>query len=264
MCWYGTILFHNVLQGKVIELDLYNSKFLNSQTNEVITATPSIILQFLLYKYFFIVSVILLMATMGILLTLFLTFHVYITCNGMTTNEFFKWRNVSSWHKKCCKCYDEARKNGDYDVSTCDEKNIAWNFSFGKLHYYSTNTTTTTTSVAKEKEQDDCTTSLQNDKSNGKNNNNNSSSTSTTAKTETNVKSVKLPAKDILYVEEENKIIILHPGKMPKNLYNYGVINNWYDVLCPRSLRNNDNDVLLLKQKNREVIKKELLVKKDE
>ena len=65
------------------------------------------------------------------------------------------------------------------------------------MHCCSSNATAT--SVEKEKEHDDCVASFQNDKSNGKNKNDNSPSTLITAKTETNAKSAKLPAKETLW-----------------------------------------------------------------
>ena len=205
-----------VLHGEVEELDLYNSKFFNAKTNQVIPATSSVIFQFLLYRYFFIVGVIILMGTMGLLLTLFLGFHVYIASNGMTTNEFYKWRNLRKWHGKCCKYWRIAREKGE-GVSTCQEKGVKWNFSFGRLHF------SRTTEVKNDKAKDNTTTS-----------------TTTTTSSKTTIKNINLPARDILYIQENDEIIILHPGEVPKNIYDNGFVNNWKDVLFPRSIARRD------------------------
>lgn len=41
-------------------------------------------------------------------LTAFLGFHVYIISNGMTTNEYFKWKEVARTHAEDTKKYNDA------------------------------------------------------------------------------------------------------------------------------------------------------------
>ena len=52
------------------------------------------------------------MAVMAIMLTVFLGFHVYITAKGMTTNEYFKWKEVRKWHKQAKRRFEDAKKEG--------------------------------------------------------------------------------------------------------------------------------------------------------
>ena len=53
-----------------------------------------------------------LMSVMTICVGVFLAFHLYITSQNLTTNEFFKWRSVRRWHKKERQKYEQALKDG--------------------------------------------------------------------------------------------------------------------------------------------------------
>jgi hypothetical protein len=37
--------------------------------------------------------------------------------------------------------------------------------------------------------------------------------------------------------EEKTEEKIIHPGPMPKNIYNNGFVENWRDIFYPRSMR---------------------------
>jgi hypothetical protein len=53
-----------------------------------------------------------LMAVMGFVLFLFLSFHLHLVCRNMTTNEYYKWKHVRDWHKNATKAYQKALKEG--------------------------------------------------------------------------------------------------------------------------------------------------------
>lgn len=57
-------------------------------------------------------AVALVMLVMGIALSAFLGYHVYITSKGQTTNENAKWGDVRSWHKKQKKLFQTAVREG--------------------------------------------------------------------------------------------------------------------------------------------------------
>ena len=46
------------------------------------------------------------------MLGLFLGFHLYIASRNVTTNEFFKWRDVRGWHRMRREEYERAKDEG--------------------------------------------------------------------------------------------------------------------------------------------------------
>mmetsp|Transcript_31391 Transcript_31391/g.37373 ORF Transcript_31391/g.37373 Transcript_31391/m.37373 type:complete len:174 (+) Transcript_31391:543-1064(+) len=53
--------------------------------------------------------ILILMSVMGVVLGLFLMFHLWIAARGMTTNEFYKWRQVSGWHSFEKRRFEKAK-----------------------------------------------------------------------------------------------------------------------------------------------------------
>ena len=113
MCFYGAWAMGNVMFGVVLEKDLLNATFFNAITGAEVKADYFIVFHYLFMRYFELCGVFILMSVMGVVLAFFLAFHLYITSRNMTTNEFFKWKNVRKWHRKEKKKYDQALADGN-------------------------------------------------------------------------------------------------------------------------------------------------------
>ncbi len=98
MCAYGTWAMASVMYGEIAE-NLLHAIFFDA----VIAGAEAEVE---------ICGVLLLMSVVAVCLGAFLCFHVYITSQNMTTNEFFKWRSVKRWHKQERKKYEQALKDG--------------------------------------------------------------------------------------------------------------------------------------------------------
>jgi hypothetical protein len=66
-----------------------------------------------------------LMSVMAVALGLFLSYHIYLTSVGMTTNESYKWSDVRKWHKSELKRYNDAIKNSKAGVASTSDKQRA-------------------------------------------------------------------------------------------------------------------------------------------
>ncbi len=121
MCIYGTLVTYTLFWGEVIDKNLLNATFYNGATGEEVQADMFVVCHYLFMKYFALCAVFILMSVMSVVLGLFFLFHMYIASNGMTTNEFYKWRQVKKWHKRAVQKYEnvKASKNG-----TTSRKNV--------------------------------------------------------------------------------------------------------------------------------------------
>jgi len=123
MCLYGFIVTLNLFKGEVRDGDLFNAIFYNGVTGQEAKADLWIVTHYLFMRYFPLASVFILMMVMCVVLTLFLCFHLWIAANGMTTNEFYKWRQVRKWHKREMARY-ECAKERNHDGKRSERKDI--------------------------------------------------------------------------------------------------------------------------------------------
>jgi len=65
-----------------------------------------------LWKHVWIAAALLLMCAMTAVLGAFFAFHLWLVIRGMTTNEYYKWREIKAWHKDATKTYQRALKSG--------------------------------------------------------------------------------------------------------------------------------------------------------
>ena len=96
MCVYGTTVSYILLRG---ELEDEPGFF---QTKLVMMA----------WKYVWIVVAFLLMLTMCFVLGAFFAFHLWLTAKNMTTNEYYKWKEIKAWHKDATAKYQRALRTG--------------------------------------------------------------------------------------------------------------------------------------------------------
>jgi len=216
MCWYGTFVILWIFRGIIRDLDLFNAKFISVNTGEAITVTSWIIFQYLLLRHFSVASLLFLLLVMTCLLSAYNIFHFYLIVRNMTTNEFCKWRSVIRWRKEVIKYYQNAGKKDTFQVSTCKEKNVSWNFSYGKFHWFVITRSTENGDEDHQHTQED----------------NQHVSHATSTATVSNKDS-----KRGIIIIKDGKEIVLHPGPLPHNIYNLGIVENVKEFLFPRSLR---------------------------
>jgi len=107
-----------VLYGEIVEKKLFSATFFNAVTGEEVQADKIVVFHFLFARHFQICGVLMLMSVMAVMLGIFLAFHLYITSQNMTTNEFFKWRSVRRWHKKEKLKYKHTLKDGNLKTAS--------------------------------------------------------------------------------------------------------------------------------------------------
>lgn len=94
MCWYGSIIHYYIFKNEIEELQLWRAKFINAKTKMEVDANIWVVLQFLFARHGPMAAHLLLMSVMALILSSFLLFHLHLIVRGMTTNEFYKWRNL--------------------------------------------------------------------------------------------------------------------------------------------------------------------------
>jgi palmitoyltransferase ZDHHC4 len=94
---YGIAACVSVLMSDVVRNRLFEAHFVNRATGERMPAGYRIVFQYLMYQHAPIVMVLLLCAVMGVVLTGFTAYHLYLLVANTTTNESLKWRDAE-WH----------------------------------------------------------------------------------------------------------------------------------------------------------------------
>lgn len=112
MCFYGTYVCLSLFAEEIRSKRLRELTFFDRQTGETLQASNYIIFQYFFARRQHEIGVTLVMLVMGIALTIFLGYHVYITSVGQTTNENGKWADVRKWHKKQQNLYKTAVREG--------------------------------------------------------------------------------------------------------------------------------------------------------
>ena len=96
MCVYGTTVLYLLLRGEIEK----ESGFFQTK------------LVMMIWKHLWVVMTFLLMVTMCFVLGTFFAFHLWLTAKNMTTNEYFKWKEIKTWHKETTLKYQQALRSG--------------------------------------------------------------------------------------------------------------------------------------------------------
>lgn len=96
MCVYGSTVLYLLLRGEIEN----ESGFFRTKVAMVV------------WKHLWIVLAFCLMVTMCFVLGAFLSFHLWLTAKNMTTNEFYKWKDIKAWHKETNVKYQQALRSG--------------------------------------------------------------------------------------------------------------------------------------------------------
>eukprot|EP00531_Pseudo-nitzschia_arenysensis_P002692 CAMPEP_0116139864 /NCGR_PEP_ID=MMETSP0329-20121206/13536_1 /TAXON_ID=697910 /ORGANISM="Pseudo-nitzschia arenysensis, Strain B593" /LENGTH=292 /DNA_ID=CAMNT_0003634929 /DNA_START=546 /DNA_END=1424 /DNA_ORIENTATION=+ len=120
MCFYGVYVSYLLFTEEIRTKRLKDLTFFDRQTGESLKGSRIIILQYMYARRTHEMAVALVMLVMGIALSLFLGYHVYITSMGQTTNENAKWGDVRSWYTKQQKLYKQAVRDGKVTKKSTD------------------------------------------------------------------------------------------------------------------------------------------------
>lgn len=125
---YGSWAMGSLLYGEVIDGDLLNATFHNKVLCGIFAcggdggkASYVIVFHDLFRRHMQIVGVLLLMLLIVVCLGLFLGFHLYISSQNMTTNEYYKWKELKKKHAKMTERYIQALKDGTFQIAQEDE-----------------------------------------------------------------------------------------------------------------------------------------------
>ncbi|CBN75224.1 conserved unknown protein [Ectocarpus siliculosus] len=91
MLWYGTVLTYGILKSVVMKRKLLTARFYHKRSKTYVRGSYSVVLQYLMHHYGKLCGLLALSATMALVLTGFLSYHVYLLLKGTTTNESAKW-----------------------------------------------------------------------------------------------------------------------------------------------------------------------------
>ena len=110
MIGYAAVCMGVILASVVHDKKLFQAQFVQGggkkgDGDNVTSASTLIVLQYLLYTEVTTVCVLILTASMAFILYFFLAYHLSLVFRGMTTNESYKWSEVSDYHKRIVKAH---------------------------------------------------------------------------------------------------------------------------------------------------------------
>jgi len=112
MCAYGTTILGYLFSLEVEKHRLWDQTFFNTNTGEEFKATPYVVFHYLFQRRKIQSGLFLLLTAMTVVLNIFLSWHCWIACLGMTTNESVKWTQIRKSHKIKLRLFSEAVRNG--------------------------------------------------------------------------------------------------------------------------------------------------------
>ena len=112
MCFYGCDIVCRLLWGLVLQ-DPETSKLLLESKLSVLAALRRLVVMFMLNHPLGYLGALLFVCSLA--MTKFLGFHLYLIARGMTTNEYYKWQDVSALYEYERSRWDEKSRS---DVET--------------------------------------------------------------------------------------------------------------------------------------------------
>ena len=124
--YYGSYLLFLVLASDVYRLNLFQSVFVDPATNQQYRATWLMVLNYIAYRNLELVSLFFFALIMGIAVTLFLAYHLYLLACGATTNETYKLDTFRSIHQDMVKAHeryteDESKRGAAGEIGNSSE-----------------------------------------------------------------------------------------------------------------------------------------------
>ncbi|ETN04294.1 hypothetical protein PPTG_14989 [Phytophthora nicotianae INRA-310] len=100
LCSYGSYVLFATLSDEYQHL--LREEFLDENTRTVVQGEPMVVVRYLIHEESILIVLFVLCVGMGIALVCFSGFHLYLVSNNLTTNEFFKRRELRRSHM--CPC----------------------------------------------------------------------------------------------------------------------------------------------------------------
>jgi DHHC palmitoyltransferase len=100
MLLYGAVAMASILADVVVAHRLFDREFRHSGTKQVVKATYTIVLQYLMHHDGLLVAVFLLCAVMGLVLVFFSGYHLWLAGTNVTTNETFKYSDARDAYER--------------------------------------------------------------------------------------------------------------------------------------------------------------------
>ena len=128
--YYGSYLLFLVLASDVYRLNLFQSVFVDPATDQQYRATWLMVLNYIAYRNLELVSLFFFALIMGIAVTLFLAYHLYLLACGATTNETYKLDTFRSIHQDMVKAHeryteDESKRGATGEIGNSSESAAA-------------------------------------------------------------------------------------------------------------------------------------------
>ena len=98
MLCYGATLVAAMLAGIVADENLLEQRF-RGRDGVIFKATYTVIFQYMLARYSKLVMLMLLCGVMGVVVSIFLLWHLFLVYRGVTTNEQFKWTDAHDTYR---------------------------------------------------------------------------------------------------------------------------------------------------------------------
>jgi hypothetical protein len=92
LCGYGSYVLFGILADEY--RNLLNEPFLNERTRTVVQGEPMVVVRYLVHEEAAVSVLFMLCVGMGFALVCFDAFHLYLVSCNLTTNEFFKRRQL--------------------------------------------------------------------------------------------------------------------------------------------------------------------------
>lgn len=96
---YGAFAALTIFLTEIQALDLFNATFVNNTTGQKMKAGYGIVFQYLLAKHNALMMVSFIATIMGLVISGFSLYHVWLAGTNTTTNETFKWKEAR-WHHR--------------------------------------------------------------------------------------------------------------------------------------------------------------------
>ncbi len=217
MLWYGFAVTAYLLFDICNRTGLWDATFYNVATGQHVPASNLVILRYLSRQNgMYMIGLLVLSGVLGVVMTGFLAFHLYLAAINQTTNEYFKWNDLRRWHKRASKLYEQAKLDG-----TAGKK-----FDIADAGYEMVGITEEMMEEAKRKR------SRKDKKKKEKK--------ITTIRKEDdgipidcNESNQSVPSENDL---SGNRSTVTDPGPFPRNIYDQGLRRNFIEILYPRSL----------------------------
>ncbi|OWZ06417.1 Palmitoyltransferase [Phytophthora megakarya] len=111
LCGYGAYVLYGIMLDEYRHL--LNEPFLNENTHAVVQGEPMVVVRYLIHEEAIITVLFVTCVGMGLALVCFCVFHLYLVSSNLTTNEFFKHREIRrsqrpSSNQETCRTTDNS------------------------------------------------------------------------------------------------------------------------------------------------------------